>query len=290
MEFQYFWEAFNKDKNIFTELLDHFHQSPTNTIIMSCFGPRTLPKTTKKIIYWVGENHRPNPNAHFNLTFDPDSPTNIRLPLWFLYHISKNSQGHDMGTFNPNYSDHPTSYPPPHIRGKVEYRSGLPREKFCAYVSSHGGVRFRDKLVKQVSAYKPVDCGGINLNNQPNGPVKDKIAFQQQYKFCIAAECSKQPGYVTEKILDAYKSGCIPIYRGAPDIEEDFNKETFINANNITPEELVRVITSIDKTPALYESYFNKPIFTKKWIDILHDPTQQYLKNICEKIAQPLNF
>ena len=286
--FKHFWPGFDINHNIFTEMIKHYNIKPAYKITMiSCFNHgKILNKGfgggdgggvgEGKIVYWVGEDYRPLDWVDLNLTFDKDSDDekNIRLPLWVLYYIANNSQGHNMGQFNKDY----------HLYNPVFSPNG--GTKFCCYVSSHGGVRFRDRLVKQLCQYKTVDCGGLHLNNMPGGEVvSDKIEFQKQYKFCIAAECAKQPGYVTEKILDAYKSGCIPIYRGAPDIEEDFNKETFINANFLSVEELLSLVEKIDNDDELYKSYFNKPILTEKWLLRLKDPGHEYLKNICTRIC-----
>ena len=285
MEFKYFWPNFDTNNNIFTEMIKHYNIPLTSKITMiSCFNNKKKicskdDFSGNKVVYWVGENFRPLDWVDLNLTFDNDGDggdggKNIRLPLWVLYYVANNSQGHCMGQFNKDY----------HLYNPIFSLNG--GSKFCCYVSSHGGVRFRDRLVKQLNQYKAVDCGGLHLNNMPGGGVvDDKIQFQKQYKFCIAAECAKHPGYVTEKILDAYKSGCIPIYRGAPDIEEDFNKHTFINANFLSVEELLSLVEKIDNDDDLYKSYFNKPILTEKWLRRLKDPGHEYLKNICRRIC-----
>ncbi len=41
-------------------------------------------------------------------------------------------------------------------------------------------------------------------------------------------ENSVQDGYVTEKIMEAFASGSIPIYYGAKEVLLDFNFEAFI--------------------------------------------------------------
>ena len=57
----------------------------------------------------------------------------------------------------------------------------------------------------------------------------------KDYKFCIAIENSIYPGYITEKILNAYKGGCIPIIWSGKHKENKewyeklFNKNTFLD-------------------------------------------------------------
>jgi alpha(1,3/1,4) fucosyltransferase len=60
-------------------------------------------------------------------------------------------------------------------------------------------------------------------------PVKSKNAVMRGYKFAIAYENAAFPGYVTEKIFDAFFAGCIPIYEGAPDVTDYIPPETFID-------------------------------------------------------------
>jgi hypothetical protein len=64
------------------------------------------------------------------------------------------------------------------------------------------------------------------------GPVKSKNAVMRGYKFAIAYENAAFPGYVTEKIFDAFFAGCVPIYAGAPDVIDYIPPETFIDKRN----------------------------------------------------------
>ena len=123
-------------------------------------------------------------------------------------------------------------------------------DDFCCFVYSNN-VKYRNEFCIELSNYKKVDCGGSCLNNV-GGKVKNKIEFQKKYKFCIAYENSKQPGYVTEKILDSYKSNCIPIYYGSETIKDDFNPETFINANDFdNNNDLIDYIKKVDRDESL---------------------------------------
>ena len=158
-------------------------------------------------------------------------------------------------------------------------------EGFCCFVYSNNVIH-RNNFCKQLSNYKKVDCGGNCLNNI-GGKVKDKIGFQKKYKFCIAFENSLHPGYTTEKILDAYKSNCIPIYYGSETINDDFNPETFINAHNFNNyNDLINYIKKVDSDESLYNSYMDKPIISKRWLDIFNDPKDTYFKNIAHKIME----
>ena len=132
--------------------------------------------------------------------------------------------------------------------------------------------------------YKHVVCGGGCLNNI-GGKVHNKFTFQKKFKFSIAFENGKGDGYVTEKIFQAYQSNTIPIYIGTKDVIKDFNPETFINGNDFdTLDELIKYVIKVDNDNELYNSYMNKPVFSKKWLNIFNDKEEKYFKDIFYRI------
>jgi hypothetical protein len=64
------------------------------------------------------------------------------------------------------------------------------------------------------------------------GPVHRKRDIMRSYKFAIIFENAVFPGYLTEKILDAFFAGCVPVYLGAPDILNYIPAETFVDRRN----------------------------------------------------------
>ena len=47
--------------------------------------------------------------------------------------------------------------------------------------------------------------------------------------FSVAIENGQYETYFTEKLLDCFATGTIPVYLGAPDIGEHFNKDGIID-------------------------------------------------------------
>ena len=147
-------------------------------------------------------------------------------------------------------------------------------------VVSNGLNADRLEFFKQLSLYKNVDSGGKVLNNV-GGPVKSKLEFQKKYKFSLAFENSKSNGYTTEKIVDAFASGGIPIYWGDPLITNVFNPKAFINANEFETEEaLIEFIKKIDTDNQLYLSYIKEPMLQDK----------EYLKKATKSFNKYLDF
>ena len=118
------------------------------------------------------------------------------------------------------------------IRRKA-YRTKIIK-KFCAAVISnfHSSDKFRIKFINELSKYKNVDMCG-KFKNNVGRRVKNKIAFLSNYKFSIAMENSEGQGYVSEKILDSFFAGTIPIYNGGYTIDEFINPKSFIQLKKI---------------------------------------------------------
>jgi len=106
------------------------------------------------------------------------------------------------------------------------------------------------------------------------------------YKFCIAVEHENYPNYVTEKMLDAYKSRCIPIYWGCKEVVKDFNPSTFINANDFNSiDELVEHVKKVDNDEKLFASYFKEPIFVDYWLDVFFNKGNEFFKILSKNIV-----
>jgi len=61
------------------------------------------------------------------------------------------------------------------------------------------------------------------------GPAVSKAETLGRYTFAICFENMVLKGWITEKIFDCFFAGTIPIYRGAPDIEDHVPPECFID-------------------------------------------------------------
>ena len=87
---------------------------------------------------------------------------------------------------------------------------------------------------------------------------EDLIDCYKDYKFVIAMENECKDGYVTEKIINAFYSGAIPIYWGSNNINDFFNPESFINVNNFDSfEDCVDYVTNMTDDEIQYMSKQN---------------------------------
>jgi len=81
-------------------------------------------------------------------------------------------------------------------------------------------------------------------------PIPNKIEGLKDYMFSIAIENCQSDYYFTEKLIDCFVTGTIPIYWGCPSISKFFNVDGILEFNNI--EELYDILNKL--TPELYDS------------------------------------
>lgn len=113
----------------------------------------------------------------------------------------------------------------------------------------------KSKLVSMISSNKKMSIGHTNrlkyvekFRNQVDlfgrgfNPIESKEEALNDYMFSITIENDSYETYWSEKILDCFATGTIPIYYGAPDIGEYFDMNGIIildenfDISTLTPE------------------------------------------------------
>jgi len=114
------------------------------------------------------------------------------------------------------------------------FESGYPND-FDLY-----GLRW-DKAVQRLFPFL------VKKRKTYRGIAEDKLGTFSRYKFCLCYENNGDAnGYITEKIFDAMNAGTVPIYLGAPNIEEYVDRDTFIDRRHFkNDEELARFLTNM---------------------------------------------
>ena len=223
------------------------------------FGGQAIVNKNAIKLYLIGEAFTPDINKYdLSLGFDFINKENyLRLPLYYLYYGKNISTEYDRGICKPD-------------------------KKFftCFLVSNNldswSRIKFdnnqeRTEVFHELSNYKFVASGGKHLNNIGYVvPPTDTMNFLSQCKFTIAYENTKSfPGYVTEKVFQAYFAGTIPIYSTHPDSLKDINPEAIIAQNFFqSKKEMIDYIKELDQ---------NDEKYCKKWNEkIVIDPQINY--------------
>lgn len=110
----------------------------------------------------------------------------------------------------------------------------------------------------------------------------------KDYNFVIAAENRNYKGYVTEKIINAYKVGAVPIYWGdASTVREFFNPDSFIDATSYQSfEELAEDVKTLVQNPKELEKKLRAPLFKDNKIPSFLLINEEKLSPDAEKILK----
>lgn len=261
-----FWPDFIPEREVFYKILSQKYDIEINLknpdlIIYSVFqnGANHLhfDKNIKRIFY-SGENLN---NSNYiktdnvlSFSFNPTENNNIYFPLWQKLCMENNEYNTELFK-------------------KVKYKNF---EEFCSFIVSNPNNMQRNSLFIALNKYKKINSfGRYKNNNSLLVNLRDEESWhhgkitemrKHPHKFNIAFENSSSTGYITEKIMDSFLCGSIPIYKGANDIIEWFNEDSFINANNLTQEELIKHIIEVDTNDDLFKKYYEQPVFTAQQI------------------------
>lgn len=269
-----FWPEW-KDEDFITPILEkHFEvvldKSNPDVLFHSIFGYNSENFKCKKILY-IAENIRNLYNqtirnniniavnsAYATIGFDPHSETNYQLPLWQVYIL-----------LNPKLKER--------LLNRLHYDNF---ERWCAFIVSNPSNFIRNSTYNQLSEYKKIHSYGRYLTNDLSlqqasqgrywRDTKDEYFLKHSHKFMIAYENTLYKYYCTEKLMDAFLAGSMPIYWGDTKVSEDWNEKAFINTTRFEGN-LVELIKRIDNDKFLFESYYNEPVFTDEQRKKLED-------------------
>jgi len=152
--------------------------------------------------------------------------------------------------------------------------------------SSNERVSFLDKLENKMT----VLYGGFYKNNiggkiQGNFASDTLLNFYKNSKFVITMENTRIGHYITEKLINGFRAGIIPIYWGSQHISEHFNSKRFIILEDTTESSINKVIDKMaNMSDEEYFQIVNEPIFNKdKNIDIIYNNAINNIKNLLLK-------
>ncbi len=167
------------------------------------------------------------------------------------------------------------------------------KKYFCDFIYKNSqGQPAREQMFHKLNAYRRVESGGTWLNNMPDGKVigwpVEKQDFQKLCKFTIAFDSMRYPGFITEKITNAFMNRTIPIYLGAPDAEQIFNTKAYINcAEYSSLDEVVERVKYLDTHDDAYMEMMRQPAF--KDPNFAQDTYDGLVRFVCNIFDQDLD-
>jgi hypothetical protein len=274
IQFSDFWDRFDPRRNIWVAVLERLaiphevvDESP-DLLICSVFGMAWATIPARKKLFYAGENwyrmDEKTPllgNASALESFDMvysfdynDSANHYRVPLYLIDSIATRMEDYSAVLRN---------------KGKDQLYREFQQRKFCTFVQGNKDCPFRNQFLHRLSAVERVDCHGELFNN--TGTIVDrrgKIEVTRDYKFALAFENSEYAGYVTEKLVDAFKSDVLPIYWGGTRVHEEFNEQAFVNVNTLGESQALRLVEEMRNDFDLYWQYYRQPIVAADQVPI----------------------
>jgi hypothetical protein len=241
-----------------------------NIIIRSCLSGNIWNTNKKPYIYWSGENRIPEKSTYESSSiYITTTFLDLRNSIYIPYCLESH-----------------------HIYKERLYKNNN-RKYFIGYCASHK-VNIREdlfnKCVEKIGINNCISYGNCygkfkETNFKCDGDYQN-LGLINKYSNCIfiiAMENSIGDGYVTEKIVNAFYSGAIPIYWGSANINDFFNKEAFINVSDFKDlDECIDYIVNLSKEKINYMQ--KQPIYNDN--DLINIFNDEYNKQNDNKILK----
>ena len=222
--------------------------------IHSVFKEALKEKDPNKLyVQYSGEAYYHEPSL-YNINFIPieNTANNIVFPL---------------GSFQTLEHVHNKKYDINYFINKRKLDKHKPN--FCLFCVSNGGCKERNDFFNELSKYKKVDSCGKHLNNgvvcPGNHLSTEYFDFISNYKFMICFENTSKPNYFTEKLVNSYYSGSIPIYWGDPNISKYINMDSILylkpGFTQQDVDDLINKIKELDTNDELYKEKYEQSFF-----------------------------
>lgn len=186
----------------------------------------------------------------------------VRFPIWIFYNFNGILD-------NQNYTKDDIKKVIDNINNAKSNKN-----KFASLVASHDVTNIRTQMYDKISKIDYINCPGKLFHNDDilkNTFNNNKIEYLKDFKFNLCPENTISDGYITEKLLDSFKSGCIPIYNGDENIELDLiNKNALLffkkDEDNI---EIIKEIEKLHKDDKLFDAFQKQIKIYDSMIDYL---------------------
>jgi hypothetical protein len=264
IRYRKFWPQFNKKDNFISRTLANvqpdmeievwsvFESTPMRILLAmaSKVAPKLLnpgrgrSKKQRKVWY-SGENVRPPISEEFDAFIsydqDPMGGANFYFPLFYVDLLIGHPEASSrQGIAHVDASTLTAPRQPSLVKSK-----GV-----CAFISNPEPTRLR--AITELRKWIDVDVFGPFVGKH----VDSKYRVAKDYKYMLCFENDLFPGYVTEKLLDAYVCKTVPLYWGDLGSEPHINRSSFVNAAGFESlEKFAKYVGNIsdDEYGALYQ-------------------------------------
>jgi hypothetical protein len=225
------------------------------------FGQRTrserlnpIPRSrhfARSSIWFSGENVRPpfgDWDGYLSFDVDPLGGRNAYFPLWWEALSVVGRPGFDF--LGQSLSVEACLRP---RKMEASLRQGF----VCVFMGNPTPERLH--AVEALNTFGTVDVFGPAVGK----PVGSKLEVAKNYKFVLCFENDYYPGYVTEKVFDAWGTGAVPIWWGC-DPEGYVNPAAVVNLADFSGiEEMSETVAKISADRETWKQMASAPILTR---------------------------
>ena len=263
-----FWPGFTFETDFVAHLLGEAFgpvrvietQKDADLVLTSVF-PHVACKFPAKTVAIIRENVRPNYQFYgrsISQDFDSYGGRNCRAEGWWPQIDWDGRNRRQVNeAFNHGYE--------PHVGVDQLLRPRRPParrpDRFCCYIARNPEP-YRRLAVEALSRIGPVDQFGAVADRPLR---RSKYEVLPDYRFNLCFENSIFPGYYTEKALQAWVGGCVPLYWSDPWYVRDFNAKALINRIDFpSMEAFVDRVAEVNASPALWEQIHAEPLLLER--------------------------
>jgi hypothetical protein len=225
-------------------------------------------------VYHTIENTRHNNLFDYSVGFDfPTNSSNFRFPYWME---------------SIDWSHEGVSRPAP-LRVSQYFKIEKLQQPLGNFLSGRNGkcAAFFGQLSEprktileavqnaiDVDGFGPAFDSAIK-NSQSGGNFKDEVLAE--YSFNLCPENGLFPGYYTEKILEAFASGCLPLTWVEKNVSSDFNPDAFVNLLDFAPSGY-KELRDLMSDPKSLDAYKSQSL-------LHHTPSIEPLRDFVKQIV-----
>ena len=271
-----FWNSFNKEDNLFYNILSkkyivEISDNPDYLFVSPLGKAYDFMKYDCIRIYYSGEEIVPDFNLFdYAIGFDDIEfgDRYIRYPFCFM----KNDSFWSADKLSAEKAED--------ILSK--------KDIFCNLIYNEDSVGgYRKELFEALCRYKKVDAYGRYLNNVNGNGISylEKREILRRSKFTIAVEGCNYLGVTTEKITHPFEEHSIPIFFGNKNINSDFNENAFVNCHSFSSiEDVVNRIIELDNDDDLYlDMLTSSPLVNDDYAKDKYYALEDFLYNIFDQ-------
>lgn len=198
----------------------------------------------------------------------------LRIPFWMTWN-----------TFQPTDTYKEIKERVLHMNNPLNH--SYDNRKFACFLCSHSDPG-RQHLYDRLSSIDRVDCDGRGMHNNDTLRMihkDDKLSYLRDYRFNLTPENSNDPYYCTEKLMEAFQAGTVPIYFGCnnnpePDVINS-KAIVFIKQAEI-PENQLKLISELNSSKDSYMEFATQPCLLPGAEDVIWE----YYKQLETKLKE----